>query len=241
MYRRLGLLLLLFFLPLIATIYYISPLNSVSKITVEGNQKVTSEQILKESDLQVHESLWQQYFDREVAEKNIISESTRIKSADITLVHLNQLNIKVEEYEEIALLVKGQTYLPILETGQVIDEPQEEADKNKLIFEDFSDESKILKTLEEYQKLAKEIQEGISQVKYAPSKNNDQLLTLYMNDGNQVIVNISNLASQMKYYPQVAKEMDEKGIIDMEVGIFAYPYPTSESTNEESNETDLNF
>jgi len=40
------------------------------------------------------------------------------------------------------------------------------------------------------------------------------------------------MSSQMKYYPQVAKEMDEKGVIDMEVGIFAYPYQTSESTTE---------
>ena len=74
----------------------------------------------------------------------------------------------------------------------------------------FTDEKVILRTLRAYDNLPKEIQEGISQVKYAPSKSNDQLLNLYMNDGNQVIVNINNLANQMKYYSQVAKDMDEK-------------------------------
>ena len=45
------------------------------------------------------------------------------------------------------------------------------------------------------------------------------------------IVIDSNMASQMKYYPQVVKDMDEKGIIDMEVGIFAYPYPDAKDTS----------
>ncbi|MBA0948564.1 cell division protein FtsQ, partial [Enterococcus gallinarum] len=67
-------------------------------------------------------------------------------------------------------------------------------------------------------------------------ESNKNLIQLNMNDGNQVIVNIQNLASQMKYYPQVAKEMKEKGVIDMEVGIFSYPY--SESKKENGGATD---
>ncbi len=60
-----------------------------------------------------------------------------------------------------------------------------------------------------------------------------------MNDGNQVIVNINNLANQMKYYSQVAKDMDEKGVIDMEVGIFSHPYGSTQETEEsgQSEET----
>ncbi len=53
-----------------------------------------------------------------------------------------------------------------------------------------------------------------------------------MNDGNQVILNINNLANQMKYYSQVAKDMDEKGVIDMEVGIYSYPYSSTQETAE---------
>lgn len=241
MFRRLILLLMLFLVPLLATIYYISPLSRLSAITVKGNQKVSAELIIEGSELQVHEEIWKQYFDREVAIDKIQTASPRIKNANITISQFNQLQIDVQEFEEIAVLVRGQEYLPILENGSILEEPQSDAGQDKLIFEGFSDEEKILQTLNAYQTLEKEIQEGISQVKYAPDSNNDQLLNLYMNDGNQVIVNISNMASQMRYYPQVAREMDDKGIIDMEVGIFAYPYPDSEATEEESNETDLNF
>ena len=45
-----------------------------------------------------------------------------------------------------------------------------------------------------------------------------------MNDGNRVIVNISDLSEKMAYYSQVAEQMDKPGIVDMEVGIFSYPY-----------------
>jgi hypothetical protein len=38
---------------------------------------------------------------------------------------------------------------------------------------------------------------------------------VYMNDGNRVIVNISDLSEKMAYYSQVAEQMDKPGIVDM--------------------------
>ena len=232
LYQRLGLLILLFLIPLLATLYYISPLNALEKLTVTGNKHVATDVIIKDSELQLNKNLWHQYFSRDTAVSQIKDASPRIKEATIQLEHLNQLSIHVTEYSEVAILVKGKSYFPILENGVIVEEGKSEPEAGKLIFENFSDKDQILNTLKAYQSLSPEIQERISQVKYTPSKSNKQLLHVYMNDGNQVIVNISNMASQMKYYPQVVKEMDEKGIIDMEVGIFAYPYPDSENTTE---------
>jgi len=236
LYQRLFLLILLFLLPLLGTLYYISPLSKVSAITVMGNQKVPTETIVNESNLKNDESLWAQFFNRKTTVQQIKEKAPRVEHATIQIVHWNQLQINVTEYQEVAWLVEGKEYLPILASGYVIQEPQKEAGQDKVIFEGFKDKKVILRTLKAYDKLPKEIQEGISQVKYAPTKSNDQLLNLYMNDGNQVIVNISNMSSQMEYYPQVAKEMDKKGVIDMEVGIFAYPYQVSESTIETTAE-----
>lgn len=232
LYQRLFLLILLFLFPLLGTLYYISPLSKVSAITVVGNQKVPTETIVNESNLKNDESLWAQFFNRKTTVQQIKEKAPRVENATIQIVHWNQLQINVTEYQEVAWLVEGKEYLPILASGYVIQEPQKEAGQDKVIFEGFKDKKVILRALKAYDKLPKEIQEGISQVKYAPTKSNDQLLNLYMNDGNQVIVNISNMSSQMEYYPQVAKEMDKKGVIDMEVGIFAYPYQVSESTTE---------
>ena len=231
LYQRLGLLILLFLIPLLVTLYYISPLNALEKLTVTGNKNVATDVIIKDSKLTLNENLWHQYFNRDQAAAAIKQESPRIKNVKITLTHFNQLDIAITEHSEVAMLVKGKSYFPILENGVIVEEGMKEPAADKLIFENFSDKQQILDTLKAYQSLSPEIQERVSQVKYAPSKSNDQLLNVYMNDGNQVIVNISNMASQMKYYPQVVKEMDEKGIVDMEVGIFAYPYPDSKDTS----------
>ncbi|MFD2387133.1 cell division protein FtsQ/DivIB [Enterococcus rivorum] len=112
------------------------------------------------------------------------------------------------------------------------------------MFENFQDESLIKELMISYADLSTEIKHGISEIKYAPSVTNKDLVSLYMNDGNRVLVNIPQLSEKMAYYPQVAKQMDEAGIIDMEVGIFSYPYgneSTIESTNENSQSSDENY
>jgi cell division protein FtsQ len=230
--RQLILITSLFIVPILATLYYISPLNKLSEVLVEGNQKVDSGFIFETSGLQVDEQIWPQYFNRDIAIQHIKEQSPRVKTVSIRVTRLNKLEITIAEHEEVALLVRGNQYLPILDNGKIIDEPQSNGDQEKVIMESFTSEKKILETLEAYNQLSSEIQKGISQVKFAGTETNNQLLNLFMNDGNQVIVNISNLASQMQYYPQVAKELNEKGVVDMEVGIFTYPYSSVDSSTE---------
>ncbi|EAC3851738.1 cell division protein FtsQ, partial [Listeria monocytogenes] len=105
------------------------------------------------------------------------------------------------------------------------------------VLENFSAEDKIKATLSAYQELSSEIRDGISQIKYTPRDSNDELLTLFMNDGNQVIVNISNMVSQMQYYPQIAKDLTEDSIVDMEVGIFTYPISNTQEDDADENQT----
>ena len=135
----------------------------------------------------------------------------------------------------MALLASDNHYSPILESGVVVNEPSDQPLEGLPILESFSDQSKIKEVLTAYQKLSQEIREGISQIKYTPRDSNDELLTIYMNDGNQVIVNISNMASQMQYYPQIAKDLKEDSIIDMEVGIFTYPISNTKTVTRQQN------
>lgn len=227
----------MFAVPLLFTLYYISPLNSLAKVDVSGNHHIASKKVVRASGLQMNENLWKQYFERDQFTRKITRGFPRVKKAKIKFSSLNQFTIDVTEYKEVALLSKKGEYLPILENGQIVQEPQEKADKNKVILEDFTGQDKIMPTIKNYYKLPKEIQSGVSQINYTPSKNNDELLTIFMNDGNRVIINISNMDQQMHYYPQVAKEMDDKGIIDMEVGIFARPYD-EKNTEDENNQED---
>ena len=239
--KRLLILVVIFLVPLLGSLYYISPLSKVSAVVVAENPLTPKEALIESSQIVKNERLWPQFFARQRIATAIEKANPRVKKATITLQQWNQLHLHVEEYSESAYLVKGNDYLPILENGTILQEPRKEVTKGRVIVENFTDETLILETLKQYKELPEEIQDAISQITYAPSKNNEELLTIFMNDGNQVIVGISKLADHMKYYLQVAKEMSEKGVIDMEVGIYSYPYPSNETEKEENTEASESF
>ena len=239
--KRLLILVVIFLVPLLGSLYYISPLSKVSEVVVAENPLTPKEALIESSQIVKNERLWPQFFARQRIATAIEKANPRVKKATITLQQWNQLHLHVEEYSESAYLVKGNDYLPILENGTILQEPRKEVTKGRVIVENFTDETLILETLKQYKELPEEIQDAISQITYAPSKNNEELLTIFMNDGNQVIVGISKLADHMKYYLQVAKEMSEKGVIDMEVGIYSYSYPSNETEKEENTESSESF
>ncbi|OTN77269.1 hypothetical protein A5886_002366 [Enterococcus sp. 8G7_MSG3316] len=233
--RRLALIIGILMIPLLVVLYFVSPLSRLSEVIVKGNEDVSQEEIIADSELTLNEDLWPQFLGRNAREAAIEKAIPRIKNVTISLVGLNHFEIAVQEYEEVALLAKDDTYAAILENGTVLSETSDQPIEGLPILEDFTDEGNIKAVLHAYQQLSQELQDGISQIKSTPRESNDELLTLFMNDGNQIIVNISNMASQMQYYPQIANDLSEASIVDMEVGIFTYPIS---STKDQDGETE---
>lgn len=235
--RRLALIIGLLMIPLLIVLYFVSPLSRLANVVVKGNQEVSAEAILENSDLAVNEEMWPQFFERNQSVAAIKKELPRIKNASISLSGINRFDITVTEFQEVALLAKDGGYAPVLENGAVLEDISEQPEEGLPVLENFSAEDKIKATLSAYQELSSEIRDGISQIKYTPRDSNDELLTLFMNDGNQVIVNISNMVSQMQYYPQIAKDLTEDSIVDMEVGIFTYPISNTQEDDADENQT----
>lgn len=237
LYRRLALIITILGIPLIFLIYYVSPYSKLQAITVSGNENVATQTIIKDTKLTMGTNVWTQYWHKADYINNLKEDQPRIESAQISFKTLNTFVLKVKEYKEIALVAKNGQYYPVMENGIVLSEEVANPTKNLPILDGFTNSEKIKSLTKEYNKLSAELQKAISEIKYTPSDTNKNLLRLNMNDGNQVIVNIQNLATQMKYYAQVAKDMDEKGVIDMEVGIFSYPYSESSAEAEQTSGT----
>ncbi|KLD61000.1 cell division protein FtsQ, partial [Lactiplantibacillus plantarum] len=68
------------------------------------------------------------------------------------------------------------------------------------------------------------VKHNISEIKFAPNKANPERVHLYMNDGNEVYATISTFASKMAYYPGIVAKMKTKGVINLEVGAYSYPF-----------------
>lgn len=242
LHRRLTLIILLFLIPLIVCIYYISPLGQLSKVNVVHNQQVASEQIVKTANFKINEPLWEQYFSRQTAIQKIKKISPWIKAVNVKVVHFNQFQINVTEYPRVAYLLTGDKYYDILENGQVLKNPitQDQLQSGLPILEGFTSKKLILKTLKAYHKLPEEFKQSISQIKSTPRAENDQLLTLNMNDQNQVLINIDQLNKKLPYYAKVVSNLKEPGIVDMEVGIFSYHYPKEEKKTGDSSSQSTN-
>lgn len=231
--RRLTLIISIFFVAILIVLYYISPLSKLGNITVSGAESIDAKQVITQSKLEKNASLWEQFWDRKIYEKNIVRRLPRVKSASISLNGLNSFKINVKEHKVVAMESNDGKYHPILENGKILTEVESSPQSDMPVFQNFSDETIIKRLITSYNKLPDDIKNNISEIRYEPSKSNKDLINLYMKDANKVIVNIDQLSEKMAYYQQVASQMTEPGVIDMEVGIFSYPLEKKE-TNEET-------
>lgn len=240
--RRSSILIGLFAIPALLLLYYISPLGKLGGVSVKGNEKISTEIIKKELNFTVGDNLWSQYFDRKDHVKNLKKQELQIENAEIHINGFNHFEVQVKEYPEVAYLESNGKYSPVISSGKIIPIEVEKSNGELPILESFTGSKRILKVLEGYKELSGEVKQGISQIKYAPTSENKELLEIFMNDGNKVLVSINDLGSKMKYYPQIAKEMSDKqikGVVDMEAGIYSYPYEENSATEDSAqNSTD---
>ncbi|MHC5226994.1 cell division protein FtsQ/DivIB [Enterococcus sp. LJL99] len=244
LHRRLTLIISVFVVAILIVLYYISPLSKLGNITVSGVESVDENQVIAQSKLEKNVSLWEQFWDRKIYEKNIVRRLPRVKSASISLSGLNSFKINVKEHKVVAMESSEGTYHPILENGKILTEVESSPQSDMPVFQNFSDETIIKQLITSYNKLPDDIKNNISEIRYEPSKSNKDLINLYMKDANKVIVNIDQLSEKMAYYQQVASQMTEPGVIDMEVGIFSYPLEkkeTNEDVEENSEESQENL
>ncbi|MGM0215576.1 cell division protein FtsQ/DivIB [Enterococcus sp. AZ109] len=239
LYRRSTILITIFIIPALILLYYVSPLSRLSEVTIDGNEEIPSEEIIEKLDFSIGYNLWSQYIHREEYVARLKKQELRIEDASVHFDGINRFVVNVKEYEEVAYLEHDNQYSPILANGRVIPTNIEKAQGSLPILEGFTGPKRILAVLKQYNKLSEEVRQGVSQIKYAPTEENKSLLQIFMNDGNQVLVPIPEMAQKMNYYPQVVEEMNAqemKGIVDMEAGIYSYSYPeeTSSDNTEQS-------
>lgn len=236
--RRLVLLLSLFFILVACVLYFLSPLSYVKSIKVEGNQYITSKQIIKLSNIKKDRSIWKVDTGETVAN---IKKNPEIKSASVTPVFPNSVKITISEHTRIAYLSNGGKFAPILENGDVL---KELATGENPVFAPVLigfKEGKALKLLlEELDKLPVEIQNAISEIHHDPSKTDEYHIVMYMNDGYEVSATSRTLSEKMIHYPSIVSQLDPeiKGVIDLEVGSYfkAFNEPKQEEEATEVNQ-----
>lgn len=228
--RRAIALLSVFFLLLIFVLYFLSPLSNVNKINVQGNEYTTENIIVDTSGLSTDTTIWK--VNKEKI-KERLEKLPEIKSADISIILPNTVQIKIEEHKRLAYMVSGSDYLPILSNGKVMEAMGEGiVPIHAPLIIDFSEGKELNSVISALEKLPEEINNAISEIHYDPSDTDQYRVKLYMNDGFEVSATSRTLADKLVHYPAIVSHLDSnvKGVIDLEVGSYfrAYESPDSE-------------
>lgn len=230
--RRLLLIVGLFGIATLVLIYYVSPISKLSALEITGNEKVSEEAIALSTNYKKDQFFWEAYFDKK-ALSEVKKMNPRVKSIRRSISHINNILLTVEEYEEVAYAKKGDTFFLILENGTILDEEVEQTHQEFPVFTNFENGDKLEKMMAVYQNLDEAMQDNILEVELSPTTHNANRVIIRLKDENQIIGSVLNLDEKIGYYNQVASQMSEPGIVDMEAGVFTYSFATKESYEQE--------
>ena len=146
-----------------------------------------------------------------------------VKDVNISL-EKNVVKFKVTEYDIVGYIQRKNTYYKLTSNGRELNVGQKATNGNYPLFLDFKKKTLLHEAAQQVGEMPKKVRFGISEIHSSPTKVNPKRVRLVMNDGNEVIGSIDTLATKMSYYPSMAKALGKKGVIDLEVGAYAYPY-----------------
>lgn len=217
----------LFFIAIFA--YLISPLSKVATITVEGSQNVYEQSIIDENAIEIGDYVFTSQGKFEEIEDNIINELVQVSKAKMRVEDINHLVIEVEEFDTVAYIAKDEGYLRVLENGKVLDDEYSISLGNQLVLSKFEEGKALDLMIKELGKIEKPILNLISEVELVENRANPLFIHVYMNNGNRIYAKIPDFSKKMPYYPQMVQAVEsEKGVFDMEAGVYFIPFKDSE-------------
>lgn len=222
--RRLITLLSIFFLLIVCVVYFQSPLSQLKKINIAGNEFYEEEQLLKKSGLSSGMNIWK--LDKKEVQSRL-QNLPEIKTVHVKWVFPNNLLISIKEYERIAVISKDNSFIPVLENGEILeDQGNAVIPSNTPILIGFTEGEIIEEMINNIKELPLEIIYSISEVNYTPKQTDKYHISLFMNDGNEVSASLRSFAEKMVHYPSIVSQLDpsQKGIIDLEVGSYFKAY-----------------
>lgn len=225
MLRRLIPMVFLFSFTILVILYFISPLSRISKVTVSGTNEVFDQSVIDASQLKKGDSLWEAYFNRAKMEQEIKEKLNQVKSVHLKFDGVNSYEVAIKEYKTVAYLAKDDQYYNILENGKIVKESRKVSIGNPPIFKNFKEGPALDEMILQYSQLSSDIKNSMSDIEHQSNKTDDYLIKINMNDGNLVQASIPSFAEKMAYYPSFVKSLgDQKGIINMEVGVYFEPF-----------------
>ncbi|MBW7650190.1 cell division protein FtsQ/DivIB [Anoxybacillus sp. ST4] len=234
--RQLIIYISLFFMLLLGVIYAQSPLSNVSVIHVEGNNHVSSEEIIELSGVTTNTSFWKVKKD-EIEQR--IKQHPEVKEVSVKKRIPNRIDIAVVERKRIAYILDNHSFLPILDNGKVLTHVKQAIPSDAPILIGWKEGEAIQDMASQLANTPNSILNLISEIHHTPSPSDPRHITVYMNDGIEVSATIDRFAEKIVHYPSIVRQLQPgmKGVLHLEMGTYFKPYETDEG-NEKTDENE---
>lgn len=229
--RRLSFYATVFFILILAIVYFQSPFSRVNRIIVTGEQIVSQKKVIDASGVSNRTHIW------DIRTGNVadrIKKLPTVKSAAVHISFPNTVRIRVQEYQRKAYLLKGGKYYPILQDGAVLTAISATAlPTDAPILIGFNSPKALKAVGEGLTGLPGDLLHDISDVHYIASHAGGDDLILYMNDENQIVASTKTFSQNIRLYPEIAANLPKgkKGTVHLSVASYFVPYNSVNSNN----------
>lgn len=204
--------------------YLISSKSDVKEIVVNGNEHLSTEEILERSEIKEKDKM---YLTSEGKAEQNISLLPIVESITVERDFPNTVNITVKEFEVVAYVESKGRYYPVLENVQILRGfDMTPTDAPIIHFFDGVEFEGMVKSLKQ---MNPQILAMISEIFYRPNEETNSRIQLYMNDGQEIVADYNTIGDKIDYYAGMKKEIgNKKGLIDLEVSNTFLPYSSEE-------------
>ena len=178
--------------------FFVSDYSRLQTITVSGNNRVSSEEIITASKIKLHQDYT--FFKSMDAAENAIKKTSLIKDAKVTKDLFGHVKIKVVEADPIGQCTIDNILYVVDETGRVTKDEagvlttyvQRCPKLNGFDYDRFAAFAK------EFAKIPAQVVNQISDINYAPENLDDKRCEFIMDDGKILYLRYDDMAVQLK-------------------------------------------
>lgn len=176
--------------------FFVSDLSKIQSINVKGNNRITKEEIINASPAKAHETV--HFFASTSSIEKKIKELPAVTNATVTKDFLGNITITVEETKAVAYQIIDTKVSIIDEKGNIIiNEVTEGGEYQKCPKLTGFDENTITEFAKEYAKIPSQVQNQVSDIKYAPLPSDELRCEFMMDDGKVLYLRIDDMATQL--------------------------------------------
>ncbi|GAB2483409.1 hypothetical protein GCM10008929_05530 [Alkalibacterium psychrotolerans] len=232
-YLKYSLLMTVFIVSLLVSIYTISPYSKITEVNVEGTSEVYDQVVFESSQITPGDSLIETVISKNRIENTIEDSNVQVRAAELNVSGLQSITLSVEEYQTVAFLLEEGSYRKILENGEILDESFPRITDNQPILIGFNKGSALNRMLAEHEEVDDLVREMIAEIEKVENERNEMLVRVSMTDGNEVLASIPSFSERINYYPQMRETVEgEQGLFDLEAGAFFVPFESEEYSEE---------